>query len=86
MLCKQCVKNAVEDESLFLLACPKYAYHRNKITNHLNNNTNFASQSCMSKFKWFLRNVDEFVCKDIASFVTICFSLRHKIILLLLLC
>ena len=51
--------------------------HRIKITNHLNNNTNFASQSYMSKFQWLLSNEDESVCKDIASFVTICFSLRN---------
>ena len=66
---------AVEDESHFLLDCPKYANHRIKITNHLNNNTNFASQSYMSKFQWLLSNEDESVCKDIASFVTICFPL-----------
>ena len=76
-LCKQCVMNAVEDESHFLLVCPKYANHRIKITNHLNNNTNFESQSYMSKFQWLLSNEDESVCKDIASFVTICFSLRN---------
>ena len=76
-LCKQCVMNAVEDESHFLLVCPKYANHRIKITNHLNNNTNFASQSYMSKFQWLLSNEDKSVCKDIASFVTICFSLRN---------
>ena len=76
-LCKQCVMNAVEDESHFLLVCPKYANHRIKITNHLNNNTNFASQSYMSKLQWLLSNEDESVCKDIASFVTICFSLRN---------
>ena len=68
--------NAVEDES-FLLVCPKYANHRIKITNHLNNNTNFASHSYMSKFQWLLSNEDESVCKDFASFVTICFSLRN---------
>ena len=75
-LCKQCVMNAVEDES-FLLVCQKYANHRIKITNHLNNNTNFASQSYMSKFQWLLSNEDESVCKDIASVVTICFSLKN---------
>ena len=70
-LCKQSVMNAVEDERHFLLVCPKYANHRIKTTNHLNSNTNFASQSNMSKLQWLMSNKDESICKDIASFVTI---------------
>ena len=64
--------SAVEDESFFLV-CLKYANHRIKITYHLNNNTNFASQSNISKLQWLMSDEDKSICKDIASFVTICF-------------
>ena len=54
------------------MICPKYVSHRAKISQHLNNNTNFASQSYVSKFNWPLSNGDATVRKDIARFVTVC--------------
>ena len=72
--------NAVEDKSLFY-----WSKHRIKIANHLNNNTNFASQSNMSKLQWLMSNEDESICKDIASFVTKCFPLGIRLFCSLLL-
>ena len=55
------------------MICPKYASLRAKTTENLNYNKRNACQSCMSKLKWLLSNEDACVCKDIASFITICF-------------
>ena len=55
------------------MICPKYASHKAKITQHFNKNTIFAFQRIKSKFKWFISNEDTTVCKDIASFVMLCF-------------
>ena len=73
----QCSLNVVEDES-HLIICPRCASHRAKITQHFNNNTHFASQLIMSKFKWLLNNEDATVCKDIARFVMVCFFVWNK--------
>ena len=81
-LCKQCLMNAVEDESNVLLVCLKYAYHRTKITKHLNNNANFASQSYMSKFQWLLSTKNESVCKDIWTQDKVDFRTLEKLITL----
>ena len=76
-LCKQCSVNAVEDESHLYWSVQSMLTaedHRIKITQHLNNNKNFASQSYMSKFQWLLGNEGDSVCKFyIAIFVTIGF-------------
>ena len=75
-LCTQCSLNAVEDEGHFLMTCPKYVSQRAQITKHLNSNKNIVSQTYMSKFNWLLSNEDPVICKDIACFITVCFSLR----------
>ena len=68
-LCKQCLMNAVKDESHFF-----WSVHNMLITEHLNNNTIFASQYYMSKFHWLLSNECESVYKNIACLVKICLS------------
>ena len=60
--------NAVKDESHFY-----WSVQSMLITEHLNNNTNFASQYYMSKFQWLLSNERESVYKNIACLVKICF-------------
>ena len=75
-LCTQCSLNAVEDEGHFVMTCPKYVSQRAHITKHLNSNKNIVSQTYMSKFNWLLSNEDPVICKDIACFITVCFSLR----------
>ena len=78
-ICKQCVMNAVEDESHF------YWSVRSMLIIELRSLSfkqqyKFCISSNMSKLHWLMSDEDESICKDIASFVTVCFSLRNKII------
>lgn len=78
-LCKQCSMNSVEDETHFLMECPKYTDLRNLlIGKHLSNNVNMFSCSISLKFLWLMSNEDEHLCKDIARFITSGLSQRDQ--------
>ena len=68
--CPVCDLNEIEDESHFLLSCPKYATHRNKLmTVVIDNSLYFNNLSPEDQLIWLMSNQEKEIVLAITEFV-----------------
>ena len=76
-LCDKCTLNKTEDEYHFLIECPFYQLHRNKLFNeHQDCNTYFASYSKYNQFIWILTCDDFHLLNALGDFLANSLKLR----------